>query len=833
MSDQVENNGNKKMTKGSEIKKIADKVLDIIAEIESYEFYKKSLIESVNKFTEDYGNGKYTKEEYEKLIEGVLKGKSQEDWVKYYNSYIYSLLKKIEPLISQIICYVYEGKEPLEQFVEIKKPSLKEIIGKKEEAEERIKVEKEKEIKKTEEEIEEIKKHKKIMKEIEEKIKKSKRPSIFRRIIDAWKYKPIKPEKAKAVEYEKEPLFSRLSYSLKRFGRRLFKPKIEIEEIADIKKTNITKKEKVKETKGIEKKQGVFLKLFNIFKAFKVKGIEKKKAVEESKEKAKLEVPLPLEKEPLLKGLMKTLKHTKEPKAVKLKEDKALRKLMENIEKIRQEAPSLKAKPPKESIELKLKLFMIRLHFFIESKRKKKKAPKEIKIPLPEKAPEKIPEKVEIAEKKPTIPFKKRIKDAVKGIYVKAKYSIKKLPEWVSQIGKPKPAVPKAEIPKEKKAEEVKEEKVGMFLRLFSPIREWYRRRAEEEKRFMAPKTKIPPSLQLKKLQREISPLFEEEKITPTLLTEEVTRIRKIISEKRKFKIYEPSYFGSMANILVRRITFYLIDNFPMFFRKLYDSLRLANIRVLSNTYVNIMVLSVILSFIASFFFFLIFFFATKNPWFLTLPKALIMSIIVSAITFILFYMYPSMRAKTRERNINTNLPFAINHISAVAGAGVPPTKMFKLLVETEEYGEIAVELGKIVDYIDVFGYDLITAIRSVSLNTPSAMFKEFLEGIISTIESGSDIKNYLREKASESMLAYELERAKYLETITTYSDVYTGILIAAPLFFIVALSLVSMLGGRIAGLDINLIIIVGAYVVIPLLNIAFIIFIEATQPEM
>ena len=112
-------------------------------------------------------------------------------------------------------------------------------------------------------------------------------------------------------------------------------------------------------------------------------------------------------------------------------------------------------------------------------------------------------------------------------------------------------------------------------------------------------------------------------------------------------------------------------------------------------------------------------------------------------------------------------------------------------------------------------------------------MLKEFLEGIVSTVESGGDLKDYLKEKAESAMLNYELERQKYLENISTYSDIYTGILIAAPLFFVVALALISMLGGTIAGMEINSLILIGGYIIIPLLNILFIVFLEATQPAM
>ena len=126
----------------------------------------------------------------------------------------------------------------------------------------------------------------------------------------------------------------------------------------------------------------------------------------------------------------------------------------------------------------------------------------------------------------------------------------------------------------------------------------------------------------------------------------------------------------------------------------------------------------------------------------------------------------------------------------------------------------------------------MITAVKTVAATTPSEQLKDFFEGLESNVESGGDINNYLRQKSDESMVNYELERRKYVETVSTYSDIYTGILIAAPLFFVAALSLVGMLGGAIGGMDVNLVIVLGTYIVIPLLNILFLIFLQATQPE-
>src|SRR3989338_3733262 len=157
---------------------------------------------------------------------------------------------------------------------------------------------------------------------------------------------------------------------------------------------------------------------------------------------------------------------------------------------------------------------------------------------------------------------------------------------------------------------------------------------------------------------------------------------------------------------------------------------------------------------------------------------------------------------------------------------------MFELVAISGEYDEVGVEVKKIVDFIDIFGYDLLTAIKAVAAITPSIVFKKFLEGMISSIETGGDLVSYLRQQADEAALTYKLERQRYNETVSTYSDIYTGVLIAAPLFFVAAMAMINLLGGTLGGLGVGVVMALGAYVAIPVLNIAFILFLEFTQPE-
>ena len=195
------------------------------------------------------------------------------------------------------------------------------------------------------------------------------------------------------------------------------------------------------------------------------------------------------------------------------------------------------------------------------------------------------------------------------------------------------------------------------------------------------------------------------------------------------------------------------------------------------------------------------------QPLLLALVSGLAVGLVCGAITFFAFYFYPNTAITSRRKNIQTNLPFAINHIAAIASSGVPPVAMFGLIAKSREYGEICVELQKIVDYIEMFGYDLVTAVRAVSALTPDEELREFFEGMLNTIESGGELEKFMLSKAQEAMVSYDIERRKYTETVSTYSDMYTGILIAAPLFFVASLTLVSMLGGTVGGFNVSIII--------------------------
>ncbi len=296
------------------------------------------------------------------------------------------------------------------------------------------------------------------------------------------------------------------------------------------------------------------------------------------------------------------------------------------------------------------------------------------------------------------------------------------------------------------------------------------------------------------------------------------------ISPKIKYTVYKSNFFAKISNVLFDRLSVFLIKKYPNMFKSLFNSLRIANIKLLSRTYVSIMLFS---SFLA------LPLVALFSYLFLNdIIKSVLLGILGFFATFFFIYIYPYTLINSKKRGIKNDLVFAVIHMSAIAGSGTQPIKIFKLLVDSGEYKNLESEIKKVLNYINLFGYNLSTALREVASTTPSPELKELLSGMVSTIETGGDIKDYLKEKTEDMLNNYKIEQKKHTILIATYSDVYVGIMIAAPLLIIITLAILDKIASTIGNVSIATISAVGVYFLIPFVNIVFILFLNITQPE-
>jgi archaeal flagellar protein FlaJ len=276
-------------------------------------------------------------------------------------------------------------------------------------------------------------------------------------------------------------------------------------------------------------------------------------------------------------------------------------------------------------------------------------------------------------------------------------------------------------------------------------------------------------------------------------------------------------------------------------FKDLSVEIRKANIDVLFESYIAVMLFSIFLTVIFSVFLLIFFLFFNvgltlpfvelyDGSYLIRLGRIFWIPILLPTLVFIGFYYYPSTERKSIASRINQELPFAVIHMSAVSGSGIAPAEIFKIIGLNKEYPFLSKEIRKVLNQINIYGYDLITALNNASKTAPSEKLAELFSGLSTTVTSGASLSEFLEKRAESLLLNYRLERERYTRVIETILDVYISIVIAAPMIFLLLMimMLISGIEVGITPLGLTLMSVGG----IAILNVFFLLFLQVKQPS-
>ena len=181
----------------------------------------------------------------------------------------------------------------------------------------------------------------------------------------------------------------------------------------------------------------------------------------------------------------------------------------------------------------------------------------------------------------------------------------------------------------------------------------------------------------------------------------------------------------------------------------------------------------------------------------------------------------PRSKAKSRGRNIDKRISSSMSFISAMASANVPVDTIFKELSRQPVYGEIQKEAEWITRDTELLGIDILTAIRRGSLRSPSQKFQDFLQGVVTTSTSGGQLKPYFLMKAEQYEKENKLDLKMTMETLSMMGESYVTVVVAFPLFLVVILAIMAIIGGNADNTMMILFLVVG--LMIPLSQFGFI----------
>lgn len=324
----------------------------------------------------------------------------------------------------------------------------------------------------------------------------------------------------------------------------------------------------------------------------------------------------------------------------------------------------------------------------------------------------------------------------------------------------------------------------------------------------------------------------------PKMERDVLKRLKKKKEKVVKKKEMKPSPYVRLANRFFAEPVRLIVKQKKL--ATLEKDLIKSNLNYTSITYISILILTTIVSAIASLIIFVFFLF------FSVIPELPIITIAAEGIgarflkifwiifvipfgTFLFMYFYPSLEKKSVEGKINQELPFATINMAAISGSRIEPIKIFSIIVSTKEYPNIEKEFNKLLNKINVYGYDLVTALKDSGINCPSQKLAELFNGLATTITSGGDLFDFFDKRSQSLLFEYRLDKEKNTKSSETFMDIYISVVIAAPMILMLLLMMM-----RISGLGVALstgmitFLIVGG---VSLINIFFLIFLQLKQP--
>ncbi len=341
------------------------------------------------------------------------------------------------------------------------------------------------------------------------------------------------------------------------------------------------------------------------------------------------------------------------------------------------------------------------------------------------------------------------------------------------------------------------------------------------------------------KLMTKGGKIFSLKEILPDELENEtVKRIKKKKQKEKeeelKKKKKDSSYYTKVSSRFFSKVSLKLLSKNS--FAKMEDELLKANLNYTPVGYVSIILMTTFLSIFISGFIFLFFLFFNFSA---TLPiisratqpinvrffETFWILIVGPVATFAFMYVYPTLEKESASGAINAELPFATISMSAISGSMMDPVRIFEILIMTNEYPALKKEFIKMINEINLYGYDLVSALKNTAKNSPSKELSELLTGLATTITSGGDLAEFFDERSQTLLFNYKIAQEKASRSAETFMDIYISTLIAAPMILMLLLIImkISGLGVSMSFLSISFVI----SLVVSVVNIIFLAFLQ------
>ncbi|AXR81190.1 archaellar assembly protein FlaJ [Natrarchaeobaculum sulfurireducens] len=199
---------------------------------------------------------------------------------------------------------------------------------------------------------------------------------------------------------------------------------------------------------------------------------------------------------------------------------------------------------------------------------------------------------------------------------------------------------------------------------------------------------------------------------------------------------------------------------------------------------------------------------------------------VLGLLLFLAAVGYPRIAIDQRRIEMENRFHLFVIHMTILSTTNIDRMEVMRRLAQEEEYGELAAEMQRVVDLVDVWHLSLGDACRRRAKDVPSESVRDLLERMAYTLEAGQALDEFLFQEQDVLINKYSTVYQQSLSNLDVLKDLYLSIIISMTFALVFAIVL-PLLTGNNPTLTASIVIVLFVFV-----QIGFFFLIRAAVPD-
>ncbi|OVE84995.1 archaellar assembly protein FlaJ [Natronolimnobius baerhuensis] len=187
---------------------------------------------------------------------------------------------------------------------------------------------------------------------------------------------------------------------------------------------------------------------------------------------------------------------------------------------------------------------------------------------------------------------------------------------------------------------------------------------------------------------------------------------------------------------------------------------------------------------------------------------------------------YPRLAVDSRRIEMENRFHLFVIHMTVLSTTNIDRMEVIRHLAREEEYGELAAEMQRVVDLVDVWHLSLDDACRRRAKEVPSDSVSDLLERMAYTLNAGQGLDEFLHQEQEVLVEQYSTVYRQSLSNLDVLKDLYLALVISMTFALVFAVVL-PLLTGTDPTLTVTLVIVLFVFV-----QLGFLFVVRAVVPD-